>query len=325
MVKPRVFVSSTYYDLKYIRNHLKNFIESFGYEAVLFEDGDIPYDHLLPIDQSCYSEVTRCHMLILIIGSRYGSPSSDSPENSDDCNPESVTIREYKTAKARNIPTFVFIEKNVYSEYQTFKLNIDKDINYAHVDNAKIYEFIDQIYSQKAGNQIREFDKFEDISKWLRDQWAGLFADYLRTRQDQKELSSISAKIDELSLISETLRKYTESLMKEAQSPTLDKIIQDESKKLEDAKRRKTFFEHYFPKLIMDTAKEYGIRKSKSYIYNAYIQTDDFNNFLIKVGFDEQQIDIIHKLCIYYDGYFELDLSLRPERYPHLINSKEIM
>ncbi len=41
MVKPRVFVSSTYYDLKYIRNSLKSFIGSFGYEAVLFEDGDI--------------------------------------------------------------------------------------------------------------------------------------------------------------------------------------------------------------------------------------------------------------------------------------------
>lgn len=315
MVKPRVFVSSTYYDLKHIRNNLKNFIESFGYEAVLFEDGDIPYNHLLPIDQSCYSEVTRCHMLILIIGSRYGSPSSDSPENSDDCNPESVTIREYKTAKIRNIPTFIFIEKNVYSEYQTFKVNIGKDINYAHVDNEKIYEFIDQIYSQKAGNQIREFDKFEDISNWLRDQWAGLFADYLRTRQDQKELSNISAKIKELSLISETLKKYTESLMEKVQPEGFDKIIRDESNKIEDEKKKITFFEHYFPKLIMDTAREDGIKIRKNDIYNAYIQTDDFDDFLKKVGFDEQRIDIIHRLCIYYDGYFELDLSLRPERY----------
>ena len=49
MVKPRIFVSSTYYDLKYIRNSLRNFIESFGYEAVLFEDGDIPYDYLLSL------------------------------------------------------------------------------------------------------------------------------------------------------------------------------------------------------------------------------------------------------------------------------------
>jgi len=98
MVKPRVFVSSTYYDLKHIRNSLKSFIESFGYEAVLFEDGNIPYDNLLPLDQSCYSEVTRCHMFVLIIGGRYGSPSSTgdnkgSENNNNSCN--SITLQEY--------------------------------------------------------------------------------------------------------------------------------------------------------------------------------------------------------------------------------------
>ena len=42
MAKPRVFVSSTYYDLKHIRDRPEAFIESFGYEPVLFESGDIP-------------------------------------------------------------------------------------------------------------------------------------------------------------------------------------------------------------------------------------------------------------------------------------------
>jgi hypothetical protein len=37
VVKPRIFVSSTYYDLKHIRNNLKSFIDGFGYDAVLFE------------------------------------------------------------------------------------------------------------------------------------------------------------------------------------------------------------------------------------------------------------------------------------------------
>ena len=70
----------------------------------------------------------------------------------------------------------------------------------------KVFEFIDQIVSQKRNNQICEFDKFEDISNWLRDQWAGLFFEYLRNRQDQKVLFNISSKIDELSQVSEALR-----------------------------------------------------------------------------------------------------------------------
>ena len=38
MAVPRVFVSSTCYDLKYIRENLKYFIRSLGYEPVLSEE-----------------------------------------------------------------------------------------------------------------------------------------------------------------------------------------------------------------------------------------------------------------------------------------------
>ncbi len=48
MAKPRVFVSSTYYDLKHIRNSVETFIENLGYDAVLFESGDIPFHHDAP-------------------------------------------------------------------------------------------------------------------------------------------------------------------------------------------------------------------------------------------------------------------------------------
>jgi hypothetical protein len=77
MAKPRVFVSSTYYDLRHIRDRLEAFIESFGYDPVLFESGDIPFHHDAPLDESCYAEIQTCHILILIVGGRYGSPSSD--------------------------------------------------------------------------------------------------------------------------------------------------------------------------------------------------------------------------------------------------------
>jgi hypothetical protein len=49
MAKPRVLVSSTYYDLRHIRNSLESFIEGIGYEAVLFESGDIAFHHDTPI------------------------------------------------------------------------------------------------------------------------------------------------------------------------------------------------------------------------------------------------------------------------------------
>ena len=63
--------------MKHIENFLEAFIYSLGYEAVFFESGDIPFHHDVPLDESCYVEIQSCHMLVLIIGGRYGSPSSD--------------------------------------------------------------------------------------------------------------------------------------------------------------------------------------------------------------------------------------------------------
>ena len=78
MAKPRVFVSSTYYDLKYIRASLAEFIESLGFEAILHERGAIPYLPNIDLDESCRIELQNADIVILIIGGRYGSPSSRS-------------------------------------------------------------------------------------------------------------------------------------------------------------------------------------------------------------------------------------------------------
>ena len=43
MARPRVFVSSTFYDLKYIRQDLEYFIKEMGYDPILNERGTIAY------------------------------------------------------------------------------------------------------------------------------------------------------------------------------------------------------------------------------------------------------------------------------------------
>lgn len=63
MAKPRIFVSSTFYDLKHIRSSVDNFIETLGYESILSEKGDIAYSFELPLDESCYREIENVDIL----------------------------------------------------------------------------------------------------------------------------------------------------------------------------------------------------------------------------------------------------------------------
>ncbi len=70
-MKPRIFISSTFYDLKYVREDISNFIKTHGFETVMFEDGDIGYTPGQPLDKSCYEAMKNSDMAILIIGGSF--------------------------------------------------------------------------------------------------------------------------------------------------------------------------------------------------------------------------------------------------------------
>ena len=128
MAKPRVFVSSTFYDLKHVRSSLEAFILSLGYEPILSEKGSIAYSPDVPLDESCYREAKSCDIFVIVIGGRYGSEASGEPSSPDRAfheRYESITRKEYESAVERDIPTYVLVEKSVYVEYETFKRNRD--------------------------------------------------------------------------------------------------------------------------------------------------------------------------------------------------------
>ena len=73
MAAPRVFVSSTCYDLRYIRENLRFFIPTLGYEPVLSEQGGVFYDPALHVQDACLAVVPTCQLFIRIVGGRFGS------------------------------------------------------------------------------------------------------------------------------------------------------------------------------------------------------------------------------------------------------------
>lgn len=287
MARPRIFVSSTYYDLKHIRNNLENFIDTLGYESVLFESGDIPFHHDSPLDESCYAEIVSCHIFVLIIGGRYGSPSSaeQKPNQTILRKYNSITKKEYETAREKEIPIYIFIEKNVLSEYQTFKRNrANTDTEYAHVDSVQIFHLIDEIYSQPRNNQIKDFEKFDEISTWLKDQWAGLFADLISKKSHDAKLQDMSSQIHELKQINNTLIKYTESIMEKVEVKDARKIITAQEKKISESKANSLMKEP----MIKYLSEKYKLKHPPIKTMELLLKSQTIEEFLEKCGVPQE-------------------------------------
>jgi hypothetical protein len=181
MGKPRIFISSTYYDLKQIRSNLENFIKNMGYDPVLHERGAIPYGKEFSLEEYCYKEIQYSDIFISIIGGRYGSESNEKPY--------SISQNELKTAFKLDKQVYIFIEKNVMAEYNTYLKNKDKkDIEFHYVNNKKIYEFINEVYHLSLNNQIYPFESSDDIIDYLKYQWAGLFQRLLQEENQKNEI-----------------------------------------------------------------------------------------------------------------------------------------
>ena len=131
---PTVFVSSTCYDLKQVRADLKEFFEfTYGFNAILSEFDSFPIDtNIGPIENCLHNVDAYADFFILIIGKRYGCITDKG---------KSITKLEYLHAKSKNIPLFVFVDKELHSYWTAWKENKSGDY-LSLVDNTKIFEFI---------------------------------------------------------------------------------------------------------------------------------------------------------------------------------------
>lgn len=205
LANPRVFISSTCYDLKYIRENLKYFISNMGYESILSEDGDIFYNPDLHTHDACINEICTCQLFVLIIGGRYGGKYLDSNK--------SITNREYEEAVKQKIPVFTLVEKNVLSEHLVYQKNKDipnvVDIKYPSVDNIKIFEFIDEVRKSTNNNAFFPFSNSHDIESYLKKQWAGMLYNFLTNSIETRHVSSL---FEEIQKATDKIEYYTKQV-----------------------------------------------------------------------------------------------------------------
>lgn len=213
MAKPRVFISSTFYDLRQIREEVERFIRDLGYEPVRNETGAIPYGKEVKLEDSAYREVELSDIIVSVIGGRFGTESRERPGYS-------ISQVELQRALERGVQVFVFIEKSVLAEYSTYLLNKDvAGFKPRFVDDVKVYSFVEKLHQLPQNNAIAPFETGRDIVDYLRVQWAGLFHKFLQSQARQAE----SRVIEELNNTSHTLKGLVDYLT--AQRDSKDEVI----------------------------------------------------------------------------------------------------
>lgn len=185
MSVPRVFVSSTYYDLKQYRNNIEAFIKSLGYEPVMHERFQIPYTQTQPLEQDCFREIDNCDILVCIIGNHFGSKSSE--------NDLSITMNELKTAIKNKKKVYVYISRDVFIENETYRKNKDSaQFIPAFADNITTHKFLAELQDGNKNIVITPFDNTDEIINGLKMQFAGLFQNFLSREASLTDAKTIA-------------------------------------------------------------------------------------------------------------------------------------
>lgn len=195
MPSPSVFISSTFYDLRYIRENLLFFVRSLGYTPILSEKGTVFFDPEQGAADAAVAEVPNCQMFVLVIGGRYGSELGDSDR--------SVTNAEYQEALRMHIPVFALVEQGTFSDYEVWRANSDtetlSEISFPNADDPRIFEFIDEVRSRAVNNALTSFRDFADIENYLRNQWASLLHAFLAGKNEEKRVAQTLSGLEHIS------------------------------------------------------------------------------------------------------------------------------
>lgn len=231
MAIPRVFISSTCYDLSEVRDTLVTFIKSFGFEDALSERGDVFYHPDLHTHESCIREITNCHLLILIIGGRFGGTYTADTS-------KSIVNAEYEAARELNIPVFTFVKKDVLHDHKLYERNKrNADIVYPSIEKKEyaknIFEFINVVRKSPVNNGLFDFQFSRDIEELLKKQWAGMFYGFLSDRANKAKLESANQTLSQLNTMSKKIEELVENIYRKVDEAQADTVIESIDRRAE--------------------------------------------------------------------------------------------
>lgn len=202
---PTAMVSSTCFDLKQVRADLLDFIQGqAGYVPLFSELSSFPIDTDVDTIENCRRRVERdADLLILVIGGRYGFVGDKSGH--------SITNLEYLAARAKQIPVYAFVKRDILTALSIWEKNPTGDYG-SIVDSPRLFEFVREVRTVHRV-WMNEFDTAQEIVSALRVQFAHLAAEGIRWKQRLQEpqprwLAALSGKALRLALERPRLWEY---------------------------------------------------------------------------------------------------------------------
>lgn len=154
----RIFLSSTIYDLKDLRNTVEGSLRDRGYAILASESGNIPVDSSKHSYDICLNAARNCECLIAIIDGRFGGVMPSSTK--------SITQAEIEAALDNGKQVLVFVRQGVWDAkeiYKAYQKSGNQFIPTKLVDDERIFDLIDGIRRRARANWIFQFNLPSDL------------------------------------------------------------------------------------------------------------------------------------------------------------------
>ena len=175
---PNIFVSSTIYDLQYLREAVRDTIIDIGHNPIMSEFGDIGYLPTVSAEEACYLSLKDCQIAIIIIGKRYGWITD---------NGLGITHNEFKAARNNKIPVIFLIDRDIIAYKKVFdKQKSDGALgSFPDMDNPeKTFELIQEFSDYPVNNGFLPYSTIQDATQNIKKQLSHIFGNLLRDRFD---------------------------------------------------------------------------------------------------------------------------------------------
>ena len=155
---PKVFLSSTIYDLRDLRDAVQTALRKEGYTVLASEDGSIPVDSSKHSYDVCLQAAKTCDCLVAVIDGRFGGTMPDGKT--------SITQAEVETALADGKQVYVFVRQGVWDAKEIYTAHAKAGHSFVKtkiVDDERVFQVIEVIRKRATGNWIFQFNKPSDL------------------------------------------------------------------------------------------------------------------------------------------------------------------